>query len=165
MGPQGAAGGAGPPGPPGPPGGAGLAPDPNRPIPPYGTAVPTIDVKLKQADLPTWDGDHDTAVQYFWDVSQKAALQGDLPQALGYWLGSRLVEGSPVQVWFSTLPGTDQAHMRTHWILYLQGIKEWYLGPTWQRKMNRQYEMQRFRQKGHELESPPAFIGRRVMYT
>ncbi|KAJ7077659.1 hypothetical protein B0H15DRAFT_924931 [Mycena belliarum] len=149
-GPQGPMGPMGPqaPGPPGPPGGGGAAAvaDPNRPPAPYGVAVPTIDVKLKQADLPSWDGNHDTAIKYFWDISQKAALQGDIPQALGYWLGSRLVEDSP------------QAHMRTHWILYLQAIRDDYLGPSI-------YELQRFRQRGHELETPASFIARRIMWT
>ncbi|KAJ7430271.1 hypothetical protein B0H11DRAFT_1943358 [Mycena galericulata] len=98
-GPQGPAGNPGPPGPPGPPGGGGApVPDPDAPVAPYGTNIPTIEAKLKLADLPTWDGNHDTAIQYFWDVSQKAALQGYIPAALGYWLGMRLEQGSPVQI-------------------------------------------------------------------
>ncbi|KAJ7704219.1 hypothetical protein B0H14DRAFT_3526732 [Mycena olivaceomarginata] len=139
--------------------------DPNRPIPPYGTIAPTIEPKLKLQDLPTWDGDHDTAIKYFWDVSQRAHLGGDIPQALGYWLGMRLTADSPVQIWYASLPGEQQATMRSHWILYLQAIKDMYLGRTWQRKMNRQYEVQRFRQKGHESETPQAFVARRTMWT
>jgi hypothetical protein len=99
-------------------------------------------------------------VQYSWEVSQKAALGGNIPQALGYWLGSRLVKGSPIQLWYSVLPARDQVLMRTHYILYLQGIKDGYLGSTWQRRMNRLYEGQRFRQRGFELESPQNFITR-----
>ncbi|KAJ7252435.1 hypothetical protein B0H12DRAFT_970226, partial [Mycena haematopus] len=55
--------------------------------------------------------------------------------------------------------------MRRHYLLYLQGIREHYLGRNWQRKMNRDYELQRFRQKGHETESPRAYVGRRIMWT
>ncbi|KAJ7236964.1 hypothetical protein C8J57DRAFT_1247465 [Mycena rebaudengoi] len=146
----------------GAPGGGGGG---GSPTPPYGTTVPTIDVKLKVADLPEWDRSQDTAVQYSWEVSQKAALGGNIPQVLGYWLGSRLVKGSPIQLWYSVLPARDQALMRTHYILYLQGIKDGYLGSTWQRRMNRLYEGQRFRQRGFELESPQNFITRRIMYT
>ncbi|KAJ7429242.1 hypothetical protein B0H11DRAFT_2266488 [Mycena galericulata] len=120
---------------------------------------------LPSHHLPTWDGNHDTAIQYFWDVSQKAALQGYIPAALGYWLGMRLEQGSPVQIWYSSLPGDQQQLMRQHYLLYLQTIKEYYLGRTWQRRMNRVYEGQRFRQKGHEHETPQAYLGRRIMYT
>ncbi|KAF8146733.1 hypothetical protein K438DRAFT_1527065, partial [Mycena galopus ATCC 62051] len=55
--------------------------------------------------------------------------------------------------------------MRRHWVLYLQAIKDMYLGNHWQRKMIRQFELHRFRQKGHESETPQAFIARRTMWT
>jgi hypothetical protein len=122
-------------------------------------------VKLKLADLPSWDGEHDTAVKYFFDVSQKASLGGMIPELLGQWLGMRLEEGSPVQVWYAGLPGDKQAEMRRHYIFFLQGIKEYYLGRTWQRKMNRDYELQKFRQRGYETEMPRGYLGRRIMWT
>ncbi|KAJ7845773.1 hypothetical protein B0H13DRAFT_1908200 [Mycena leptocephala] len=87
------------------------------------------------------------SIQYFWDVSQMAALQGDLPQALGYWLGSRLVEGSPVQVWpdANSLDSVLASHQGLVLGTYMAAENE--------------------PQRGHEQESPPAFIGRRIMYT
>jgi hypothetical protein len=127
--------------------------------------VPTIDVKLKLADLPSWDGEHDTAVKYFFDVSQKASLGGMIPELLGQWLGMRLEEGSAVQAWYAGLPGDKQSEMRRHYIFFLQAIKEHYLGRVWQRKMNREYEMQRFRQRGHDTEMPRGYLGRRIMWT
>ncbi|KAJ7233357.1 hypothetical protein C8J57DRAFT_1532479 [Mycena rebaudengoi] len=161
-------GGAPPPPPPPVGGGAGVnPPDPNA-LPaaaPYGTTIPSIDAKLKLGDLPSWNGDHDTAIKYFWDVAQKAALGGNIPQTLGYWQGMRLTEGSPVQLWYATLSAKDQAQMRSHYLPFLRAIKDDYLGNTWQRKMNRVYEAQRFRQKGNEKESLQNFITRRIMFT
>ncbi|KAJ7918044.1 hypothetical protein B0H13DRAFT_2321827 [Mycena leptocephala] len=119
----------------------------------------------RQSPPSTQDGNHDTAIQYFAEVSQKAALEGHIPRALGFWLGMRLEAGSPVQEWYIGLPGAQQALMRQHYILYLQAIKDLYLGRTWQRKMNRVYEMQRFRQRGHENETPQKYLGRRILYT
>ncbi|KAJ7186969.1 hypothetical protein C8R46DRAFT_1024936 [Mycena filopes] len=159
----------GPPGPSGPPGPGGNPGDPGAGPANIGGSgglpVPTIDVKLKLNDLPSWDGNHDTAVKYFWDVSQKASLGGTVPELLGAWLGMRLVEGSSVQVWFASLPGAVQSGMRTHYIAFLGAIKEHFLGRTWQRKMNRDYELQRFRQSGFETETPSAYVGRRIMWT
>ena len=68
-------------------------------------------------------------------------------------------------MWFTTLPFAEQSKMRTHYLHYLKGIKDNYLGRTWQISMNRKYESQSFRQEGFERESPPAFIVRRIMYT
>ncbi|KAJ6463790.1 hypothetical protein C8R47DRAFT_1224947 [Mycena vitilis] len=124
--------------------------------------VPTIEPKLKAENLPEWDGSHDTAIDYFWDVGQVANLEGWLPQALGFWLPTRLKKGSQVHLWFSTLPTGRQAKMRQHYLVYLQFIKEKYLGKKWQLVMNLEFERQTFRQTGHEDETPQTFIGRRI---
>ncbi|KAJ7676044.1 hypothetical protein DFH06DRAFT_1318182 [Mycena polygramma] len=131
---------------------------------PYGTVVPTIEPKLKVESLPEWDGNHSTAIDYFWEVSQVANLDGWLPRALGFWLPSRLKKESPVYLWFSTLPTARQAEMRSHYLVYLQVIKDRYLGKRWQLLMNLQFESQSFRQEGHEDESPQTFLGRRTKY-
>jgi hypothetical protein len=126
--------------------------------------VPTIEPKVKIEALPEWDGDHDTAIDYFWEVSQLANLQGWIPKALGFWLPTRLKKGSQIQLWFSTLPVARQAHMRSHYLTYLQVIKDRYLGKKWQLRMNLKFEQQSFRQTGHEKESPQKFLGRRTQY-
>jgi len=120
---------------------------------------------LKQEDLPAWDGNPKTAIQYFWKVQERATLGGYIPAALGYWLWLRLEEGSDVQGWFSTLPPLEQTKMRGHWIDYLKGIKEGYLGRQWQFDIGEEYKAQYFRELGHENELPKTFIARRIMYT
>ncbi|KAJ7284792.1 hypothetical protein C8J57DRAFT_1217176 [Mycena rebaudengoi] len=86
-------GGGGPPGgsPPGrggPPGMQGNTV--NTLTPPYGTTIPTLEPKLKVENLLEWEGTPNSAVNYFWEVGQLAALGGWLPQALGYWIPSHL---------------------------------------------------------------------------
>ena len=132
---------------------------------PYGRIAPTIDSKLKQEDLPTWDGNPNTAIEYFWKVQQQATLGGYIPSALGYWLWLKLKEGSDVQNWFATLSFAEQSRMRGHWVDYLKGIKEKYLGHNWQFDIGEAYKQQYFRQPGHEKELPKTFIARRIMYT
>ncbi|KAJ7601918.1 hypothetical protein DFH06DRAFT_1351843 [Mycena polygramma] len=114
--------------------------------------------------LPQWDGAHDTAVDYFWDVGELAALDGWMPEALGYWLPSRLKKGSAVHSWFTTLPLARKKEMRTHYLVYLKVIKEKYLTKRWQLRMNVEFEQQAFRQPGHTRESPQQFIGRRAKF-
>jgi len=103
---------------------------------PYGNLIATIRTKLKQEQLPVWDGNKDTAIEYFWKVQQLAALEGDIPVALGFWLWKSLKENSRIWMWFMTLPFSDQAKMRTHYLHYLKGIKDNYLGRSWQISMN-----------------------------
>ena len=132
---------------------------------PYGTIPPTIKSELKPEDLPSWDGNPKTAITYFWKVQERATLGGYIPAALGYWLWMKLKEGSDVQGWFSTLPSHEQAQMRGHWVDYLRGIKEGYLGRQWQFDIGEEYKSQYFREPGHENELPKSFIARRIMYT
>jgi hypothetical protein len=103
-------------------------------------------------------------VDYFWDVGQLAILGGWLPEALGYWLPSRLKKGSPVQTWFSTLSTGRQLEMRSHYLAFLSIVKEKYLGKKWQLVMNLQFEQQSFRQEGHDKELPQSFINRRIRF-
>lgn len=132
---------------------------------PYGKIKLTIKTEIKQEQLPRWDGNPNTAVEYFLRIQQLAALEGDLPEALGYWLWMNLEDGSDIKDWLATLTFEEQAQMRSHYINYLRSIKDGYLGEAWQFKINRIYEGQYFRQIGHEKELPKTFIIRRIMYT
>ncbi|KAJ7763850.1 hypothetical protein B0H16DRAFT_1718485 [Mycena metata] len=129
---------------------------------PYGTIVPTLEPKFKVDALPEWDGDHDTAVEYFWTVGQLASLKGWMPQALGFWLPTRLKAGSVIQLWFSTLPTSRQDTMRSHYLEYLNVIRDSFLGKRWLLTVNAEFDQQAFRQMGHEDESPQQFIARRI---
>ncbi|KDR74172.1 hypothetical protein GALMADRAFT_141887 [Galerina marginata CBS 339.88] len=74
-----------------------LPEDTPRIAPAYGNPfVPTIKAELKQEQLPSWDGNHDTAVEYFWEVQQNAQLGGHIPSAMGLWLWKNLKKGLQV---------------------------------------------------------------------
>jgi len=100
----------------------------NQGLIPYGETKATIRNDLKQEQLPVWDGNKNTAIEYCWKVQQLAALEGDILQVLGYWLWNSLKENSKIWWWFSTLPFLEQAKMRTHYLYYIKGIKDNYLG-------------------------------------
>ena len=104
----GGGGGGGDPG-----GGGGPTPQSNEfgPPAPYGNIPASIKTELKVEQLPEWDRNHWTAIDYFWQIQQLAYLGGWLPEALGYWLWFRLKEGSSVRRWFVTLPITHQSFM------------------------------------------------------
>ena len=149
-------------------GGGGGPPYPGNqfgPPAPYGNMPASMKTELKVEQLPEWDGNHWTAIEYFWQVQQLAYLGGWIPEALGYWLWFRLKEGSTVKKWFITLPVTHQSYMRSHYLKFLKGVKDGFLGQRWQLKMNNYYNSQLFRERNHERESPSDFVIRRIIYT
>ena len=89
-------GGGGGNGPPGDPGG-GYDPQASnngdesdlREYIPYGTNVPTIKAELKHENLPTWDGNHETAIEYFWQGGVGIIIPDRGPVG---WLGRQAVK-------------------------------------------------------------------------
>ncbi|KAJ7718494.1 hypothetical protein DFH07DRAFT_784929 [Mycena maculata] len=96
---------------------------------------------------------------------QLANLEGWLPEALGFWLPSRLKKGSAIYLWFSIQSARKQGEMRSHYLEYLNVIKDEFLGRKWQILMNLEFQRQSFRQSGHTDETPQQFIGRCIQYT
>ncbi|KAJ6476078.1 hypothetical protein C8R45DRAFT_934709 [Mycena sanguinolenta] len=145
---------------------------------PYGTIVPTIEPKLKPESLPEWDGNHDSAVDYFWEdgfcelwdfgchsagerftslimvlYSSYSEANGNAPRASSRQLLSQYHSA-----------GSFSPTQQSHYLVYLQVIKDSYLGKKWQLRMNSLYEQQSFRQTGHGKESPQTFLSRRIRY-
>ena len=166
--PGGGSGGCGGGGGGGNPGGGG-GPHPHNndtwPPAPYGNMPASIKTELKVEQLLEWDGNHWTAIDYFWQIQQLAYLGGWLPKALGYWLWFQLKDSLPIRCWFVTLPIAHQSYMRSHYLRFLKGIKDGFLGHRWQLKMNNYYNAQSFRERNHKRESPSEFIIRQIIYT
>lgn len=164
-------------GPPGPPFGGGGGGGP--PGPPYGGAAPmgyppyffgydrgpSIKQELKPEQLPEWDGSYDSAILYFHQLQEFAALGGNIPERMGFWLWQTLKPGSAVAGWYTALPSALKQWMRGHYLHYVEAIRHYFLGRDWQQYVELQYQQQSFRQTGHENESPHEFIMRRILYT
>lgn len=167
-GPGGPSGGGNPGGGGGPPGGG--YPGPGAPYQSNGNnwnynPQPSIKIELKPEQLPRWDGDWDTAVQYFFEIQEIAALGGNIPRHMGFWLWKNLETGSAVANWYANLTANVKDHMRSHFTHFVSVIQQYFLGQEWQQYIQLKYEQQRFRQRGHDQETPHQFIMRRILYT
>lgn len=127
--------------------------------------VPQIKIGQTVNDaVPVWDGDGLTALQWFANVQEFAGAGGYIPYQLGYYLWSRLAEGSAVRSWFQILTPDWKAWMRRYYLNFLYGIEEFYLGATWRQDRHSEYTVQTFRQAGHARETPTKFLQRRLLY-
>lgn len=161
-------GGYGPPGGGGngPPGGGGNGPPAAGGNTPWNYGQrPFMKTEVKPEQLPSWDSEYDTAVQYFFEIQEIAALGGDIPDRMGFWLWKRFKEGSSVADWYAGLTSDLKAHMRSHYTNFVDTIQRYFLGAEWKQYIQLKYENQHFRQTGHDKESPHQFIMRRILYT
>lgn len=187
RGPSGPQGGGQPPhpgprrtppgGPPDPPGGRGTGRPPSPPPPPpdhnWGERQPAprppfhpeprVKRVFEMSQLPAWDGNGDTAIEYFTKVHELAALGGSMPQHLAEMLWVRFTEGSAIDGWYKALPENEKAQMRTHYLLFLHRIRDGWLGGAWALKQRQRYAEMAFRQKGFEQETPVEFARRRLV--
>ncbi|GJF00591.1 polyprotein [Phanerochaete sordida] len=124
--------------------------------------TPRIEPKLRMDDLPSWDSDDDTAIDYFMQIHELASLGGSLPEQLGMFLWKKFSKGSEVEGWWLTLNDNTKAYMREHYEQFIEVIRDKWLGKEWAFKQKQMYAEMRFRQKGHGAETPLAFTRRRL---
>ncbi|KAI0812776.1 hypothetical protein BC629DRAFT_1280051, partial [Irpex lacteus] len=127
--------------------------------------VSRMESKVKAEDIPEWDGQRSTAIQWISDVQEVAGVGGYVPYQMGQHLWLRLKEGSPARVWYYTLSQSWKNWMRRYHLNFLTAVKTLFLGDRWLEDRSAEYATQRFRQDGHQRESPLEFIQRRILYT
>ncbi|GJE92997.1 hypothetical protein PsYK624_091560 [Phanerochaete sordida] len=127
--------------------------------------TPRIEPKLRMDDLPSWGGEDDTAIDYFVKIHELASLGGSMPEQLGLYLWTKFRRNSEIEGWWLTLPDTRKTWMRGHYLRFLQGIRDDWLGKDWNFLQIQLYREMRFRQPGHTTESPVAFVRRRLTHS
>ncbi|KAI5823954.1 hypothetical protein K523DRAFT_343732 [Schizophyllum commune Tattone D] len=108
------------------------------------TPVAGINPLIKPESLPSWDGNRNTVMVYFWNIVELARQGGRMPQALG--------------------DETRKEHMRQSHRHYISAIRRHYLGPAWISALSSEFRMQHFRDPKNPRESPQDFVYRRIMY-
>ncbi|KAF9544442.1 hypothetical protein CPC08DRAFT_649626, partial [Agrocybe pediades] len=159
---------SGPPFPGDPKGSGGGPPSPGNPRGGGGAGNPNPDEdwqmnpKINLANLPQWNGKSDSLISYLSEMSGFAKLGQKMRKGIGQlatvkWAG-------PARQWWDTLPSPEQLYLSQSWDHLLRGIREHFMNENWVRERTREFEEMKFRQKGHEYETPLEFIQRRIRH-
>ncbi|TRM66307.1 hypothetical protein BD626DRAFT_535589 [Schizophyllum amplum] len=119
-----------------------------------------VKTTLNLSELPAWDGKD--LMEYIAAISVKTllgrAMRKALPKALPQrWTGDALA-------WFMTMDVEDQLELTQSLNALILGIKDHYMTVEWVNERTYEFEMMRFRQRGHERETPEQFLRRRYRY-
>ncbi|KAF8290215.1 hypothetical protein DL93DRAFT_2201645 [Clavulina sp. PMI_390] len=152
----------GPPGGPGDPGGPGGAPpapvvDPRPRAPDLTWLFPS---KLKPDTIPSYSGDHDGAIEWIMIVDSLARMSGVAHVQLGS-LAPQRFEGALRSQYLALTPRWQIA-VSTNWSTLADWLLNKFLGQQWRTSQLSRLDNMRFRQKGHENESPLEFVLRRL---
>ncbi|KAL1658114.1 hypothetical protein GGG16DRAFT_26882, partial [Schizophyllum commune] len=122
------------------------------------------DFKLKTvlslSDLPTWDGTN--IMDYLTAISMKTIMGKSLRVQLATALPQRWT--GEAKQWFQSLPIEDQLKITRSLNALLRAMRKHYMTRDWINARTYEFDNMRFRQRGHELETPEQFFRRRYRY-
>ncbi|KAI5891646.1 uncharacterized protein SCHCODRAFT_02505490 [Schizophyllum commune H4-8] len=133
------------------------------PLLPYPLTVLTVQASLKTDQVPSWDGDKATVVEYLLMVYGLANSGGHLNRAVGFWLWTKLKSGSPVWQWFMTLSDSLKAYMKRSAHKFLYVVQRDYLGLKWVKKLATEFQFHSYQEPKHRHETPSQFIYRCIL--
>ncbi|KAF9539472.1 hypothetical protein CPC08DRAFT_597913, partial [Agrocybe pediades] len=118
--------------------------------------------KINLTNLPQWNGKSDSLIAYLSEMSGFAKLGHKMRRGIGQlatvkWSG-------PARQWWDTLPSPEQLYLSQSWDHLLRGVWEHFMNENWVRERTKEFEEMKFRQRGHEYETPLEFIQRRIRH-
>lgn len=179
----------GPPGGGGPNGGGrggrpfGGPPDPNDPNNPHGnpwiprrpnrqpgaplhnnnqgnTSEFRFDKRIKISEVPTWDGNGDTMLDWLDTLNHIAARGAEVFYDLGIIAPLRLTDAA--QRWYNALPQMTQHAIQADWGEFKLALSTFFMNDQWYDRMKSKILRARYRQKGHESENPIDYFHRKL---
>ncbi|KAF8181409.1 hypothetical protein K438DRAFT_1976132 [Mycena galopus ATCC 62051] len=122
-----------------------------------------FDLRLKDADVPTWDGDPDKLLRW---IQRCNLIAEDGPKAWRQ-LGKvvpRAFTGT-AQDWYFTLPVDYQQKIRQNWSTMRQALADFFLSSKWLDKTRTKALRGSYRQAGYSTEKPSEyFIRKRELF-
>ncbi|TFY80999.1 hypothetical protein EWM64_g3018 [Hericium alpestre] len=134
-----------------------------RALRPY-TNEPRMKLEIKREDLPVWNGDKRTAIDFFFRIITIARVGGRLLQEIPVLLPLTFLANSTIAGWYLLLSEERQAAMKQHLDVFLENIRECYLGDEWSFMQRTIFDSMFFCQHGHEREKPIDYVQRKATY-
>jgi hypothetical protein len=131
---------------------------------PVGAVAATLQInnKIKMSDIKTWDGNSEDLVTWIKEINSLAQLTEDaeLGQSIPYRLTAEAKD------WWNSLTQQEQTNYSTSWTNMKDGILAQWATPDWYNRRQREAMQSRFRDPGHEAETPLQYANRkRQMFT
>jgi hypothetical protein len=127
----------------------------------YDPFDPRIDNRIKLHDIPDWDGDDDTLID--WDVKlAELARQGPtLSRQLGQFVPLRLTNYA--LNWWINMDEPTRAALSINWPTLREAITNVWMTPDWFDRMREKALAIRFRDSDHPTEKPIDYVYRKSL--
>ncbi|KAJ7255563.1 hypothetical protein C8J57DRAFT_1517855 [Mycena rebaudengoi] len=124
-----------------------------------GTNGRYFDLRLKDSDIPKWDGNTDTLIRWIQQVNLVAEDGPKARKQLGR-IAPRAFTGT-AQDWYFALPVEYQHEIRQSWDTMRQALADFFLSSKWLDKTRSKALRATYRQAGHGREKPSEYFIRK----
>ncbi|KAF7306872.1 TY3B-TY3B protein [Mycena indigotica] len=118
-----------------------------------------FDVKLKQENVPKWDGNVDTVARWMLKINNLARRSDTVHRQLGTIVPQRL-EGA-AEVWYWSLPITYRQQIEANWDTLRSAFNDYYLNRKWLDRQRGRAMRARYRDSENPKETPSEYFIRK----
>ena len=122
---------------------------------------PRMNMKYDRTSVPKWDGKSSTLVHYLHEMNYLASLNPRMSHDLAVLAPQRFTGFA--QDWWLIQEEQNQILHQKDWKSMLEGIRAQFFTQKFMDDLRDEYDQQKFRQKGHEKETPSEFVVRRLL--
>ena len=140
------------------------------PIPPWSTKRPAavtnvsnsklkhyhFDLKLKTKLVPQWDENPDILARWISKINCLANNLLEIKEELGKIVPRRFTNFA--ETWYYSIPDAEHIRIEENWTTIKKAISEYWMNHHWLEKQKLRVNGARFREAGHQWESPSEYV-------
>jgi hypothetical protein len=119
-----------------------------------------FNVKLKLESVPQWDGNPDILARWISKINCLTNNSPEIKEELGKIVPWRLTNFA--KTWYYSIPDAECVRMKENWTTLKKAILEYWMNHHWLEKQKLRANKARFRETGHQRESPSEYIIRKM---
>jgi hypothetical protein len=119
-----------------------------------------FDLKLKPELVLQWDGNPDILARWISKINRLADNSLEIKEELGKIVLRRFTNFA--ETWYYSIPDTECVRIEENWTTLKKAILEYWMNHHWLEKQKLRVNRARFRQAGHQQESPSEYVIRKM---
>ena len=119
-----------------------------------------FDLKLKPESVPQWNGNPDVLARWISKVNRLANNSPDIRDELGKVVPRRFTDSA--ETWYYSIPDAERIRLEENWSTLKKAISEYWMNHHWLEKQKLRANRARYRESGHQRESPSDYIIRKM---
>jgi hypothetical protein len=119
-----------------------------------------FDLKLKPESVPQWDGNPDNLARWMSKINRLVNNSPEIKEELGKIVPRRFTQFA--ETWYYSIPDAERERIEENWTTLKKAISEYWMNHHWLEKQKLRANRARFREAGHQRETPSEYVIRKM---